>query len=78
MPAVAPISPNAARRLLEAKGYRIIKNGDGNWLFAKGDSDEPVVVPNMVDMIPLEIALHIARKVGFNDYFWTLNDAHTS
>ncbi len=73
MPAVAPLPPEAIRDLLESHGYEIIGDDDYNWAFAKGDSDEPVVVPKTVDLVPLEIAFHIARKVGFNDYFEKLH-----
>ena len=69
MPAVAPLPPDAIRELLESHGYEVIDQDDYNWVFAKGDSDEPVVVPKTVDLVPLEIAFHIASKVGFNDYF---------
>lgn len=74
MPAVAPLPPDAIRELLESHGYEIIDEDDYNWAFAKGEDDEPVMVPKTVDLVPLEIAFHIARKVGFNDYFDKLHE----
>lgn len=78
MPAVAPLPPEAIRELLEAHGYEIIKEDDYNWAFAKGQEDEPILVPKTIDLVPLEIAFHIAQKVGFNDYFDKLRDTGTT
>lgn len=69
MPAVAPLPPNAIRELLEEHGYELIASDDYNWAFAKGEDEEPTLVPHTVELVPLEIAFHVARKVGFNDYF---------
>jgi hypothetical protein len=69
MPAVAPLPPAAIRELLESHGYEMVAEDDYNWAFAKGENDEPVMVPNAVDLVPLEVAFHVASKVGFNDYF---------
>lgn len=74
MPAVAPLPPQAVRELLEASGYEVIAEDEYNWAFAKGEDDEPVMVPKEVDLIPVEIAFHIARKVGFNGYFDKLHE----
>jgi hypothetical protein len=73
MPAVRPLSPAKIRALLEAKGYKLIGADDYNWAFAIGDADEPILVPIAVDLVPLEIAFQVARKVGFNDYFGLLD-----
>ena len=78
MPAVAPLPPDAIRELLESHGYEIIDEDDYNWAFAKGEDAEPVMVPKTVDLVPLEIAFHIARKVGFNDYFDKLHEVITA
>lgn len=69
MPAVAPLPPEAIRELLESNGYEIVAEDEFNWAFAKGATDEPVMVPKMIDLVPLEIAFHVARRVGFADYF---------
>lgn len=76
MPAVAPLPPQAIRELLEAHGYEVIEEDDYNWAFAKSNDDEPVMVPKAVDLVPLEIAFQIARKVGFNDYFEKLHEVN--
>ena len=72
MPAIAPLPPAEIRRLLEAPGYRVAGEDHSNWAFASSDDDEPVMVPHAVDLVPLEIALQVAGKVGFNDYFGAL------
>lgn len=71
MPAVKPLSPIAIRDLLIAKGYEIVALDDYNWAFAPKDDAqaEPVIVPHKVALVPLEVAFHVARKVGFDDYF---------
>jgi hypothetical protein len=69
MPAIRPLSPAKIRALLETKGYKLIASDNYNWAFALGSDDEPVLVPVAVDLVPLEIAFQVARKVGFNDYF---------
>jgi len=69
MPAVRPLPPASIRKLLEAKQYRLIGQDAHNWAFAVGEDDAPVVVPYNVDLVPVEVAFHIARLVGFNDYF---------
>ena len=69
MPAVAPLPPEAIRELLESHGYEIIAEDEYNWAFANGEDNEPVMVPKSVELVPVEIAFNIARKVGFNDYF---------
>lgn len=69
MPAVVPLPPEAIRELLEANGYEVIDEDDYNWAFGKGETDEPIMVPKGVELVPVEIAFNVARKVGFNDYF---------
>jgi len=69
-----PLPPQAIKELLEAHGYEVVEEDEYNWAFAKGDEDEPVMVPKAVELVPLEIAFHIARKVGFNDYFDKLHE----
>lgn len=69
MPAVKPLPPSAIKALLEAKGYELIGADDYNWAFARNADEEPVFVPISVALVPLEVAFHIAKKVGFNDYF---------
>ena len=69
MPAVRPLPPAKIRALLEAKGYKLIAEDDYNWAFALGDTDEPIIVPIGVGLVPLEIAFHVAVKCGFNNYF---------
>ena len=76
MPAVAPLPPDAIRELLESQGYEIIEEDAHNWAFAKGQKDEPVMVPKAVDLVPLEIAFHIARRVGFNEYFEKVHEVN--
>lgn len=73
MPAVAPLPPEAIRELLEAHGYEVIREDPYNWSFAKGKDDEPILIPYRVDLVPLEVAFSVARKVGFNDYFEKLD-----
>ena len=73
MPAVAPLPPAAIRQLLEEHGYEIVAEDDFNWAFAKTDTDEPVMVPHRVDLVPLEVAFHVAQRVGFDDYFEKLH-----
>lgn len=69
MPAIAPLPPEAIRELLEAHGYEVIATDPYNWALAKGADDEPILIPYTVELVPLEIAFNVARKVGFNDYF---------
>lgn len=69
MPAVAPLPPEAIRELLETHGYQLTREDEYNWAFTKAADDEPIIVPRTVDLVPLEIAFHVARKVGFNNYF---------
>lgn len=78
MPAVVPLPPDAIRELLESHGYEVIEEDEYNWAFAKGDDDEPVMVPRRVELVPLEIAFSIARKVGFNNYFHKLHDVNAA
>lgn len=73
MPPVRPLSPAAIRSLLEQKGYTLIAGDDYNWAFAASLDDEPVIVPHAVDFVPLEVAMSVARRVGFNDYFEALH-----
>lgn len=73
MPAVIPLRPAAIKKLLEAKGYKLIGADEFNWAFALGDHDEPVFVPIMVEFVPIEVAFNVARKVGFNNYFAALD-----
>jgi hypothetical protein len=73
MPAVRPLPPSAIRKLLEAKGYKLIASDDFNCAYALGETDEPIVVPITVSLVPLEVAFHIAQKVGFNNYFEALH-----
>lgn len=75
MPAVRPLTPIAIRTLLEQKGYQLIGADDFNWAFQLGPQDEPVFVPIKVALVPIEVAFHIAKKVGFNDYFGAIADA---
>lgn len=75
MPAVRPLSPAAIRTLLEQKGYKLIGADDFNWAFQLGDQDEPIFVPIKVPLVPLEVAFHVAKKVGFNDYFGMIAEA---
>lgn len=69
MPVVRPLPPAKIRALLESKGYKLIASDTYNWVFAKGDRDEPVMIPFAVPLVPLEIAHQVAAKTGFNDYF---------
>ena len=78
MPAVAPLPPEAIRELLESHGYTVIADDGHNWAFAKGKTDEPIMVPKNVDLVPLEIAFRVARGVGFTDYFDTLGQVNAT
>ena len=73
MPAVRPLPPTAIRLLLEKHGYELIGQDRYNWAFASRPDDPPVIVPYTVDLVPLEVAFHIARKVGFTAYFDVLS-----
>jgi len=69
MPAVAPLPPDAIRDLLLEQGYEIVAEDEYNWAFAQTENDEPILVPKKVDLVPVEIAFDVARRVGFNGYF---------
>jgi hypothetical protein len=68
-PVVKALPPASLKRLLEAAGYRLIEADDDNMAFARGIDDEPIIVPGNVDHVAGEICMHVARKVGFQNYF---------
>lgn len=75
MPAIRPLSPAAIKKLLEAKGYSMIASDEFNMAFALGPDDEPIFVPTSVDLVPIEVAFSVAKKVGFNDYFGAIEES---
>jgi len=74
-PAVTPLAPSAIKQLLEDHGYELVGADDYNWAFAKSVTEEPVFVPHKIDLVPLEIAFHVAKRVGFNEYLTAVTNA---
>lgn len=56
------------RTLLVSRGYKLIDEDQYNWAFAMSLNDPPVIVPHNVDLVPLEVAFHIMKTVGFEAY----------
>jgi hypothetical protein len=52
------------RRILEAEGYVLIDEDSLNWAFAKGHNDVPVIVPNSVRLLSVDVmnALFYSRR----------------
>lgn len=71
MPAVIPLSPQRIKELLEAHGWELAATDEFNWAFTSmlDLAAAPVLVPHAVDLVPIDIAFSVARKVGFNAYF---------
>lgn len=44
-PILAPLSPDALKDAFVATGWKVIDEDEYNWLLARGDSDEPFVLP---------------------------------
>ena len=78
MPAINPLPPKEIRALVETNGYKLIDEDAHNWAFTRDDNDAPIIVPRAVDLVPLEIAFHVAQKVGFNEYIQQLRKSSSS
>ena len=68
MPPVRPLSPAATRTLLEANGYEVVDENEYSWAFASRADEVPIMVPHNVPLLPLEVAQHVMRRVGFDIY----------
>lgn len=69
MPAVVALPPGVIRSLLEQAGYSIIDEDEYQWAFVSKVDEAPVLVPRKCDLVPVEVAFDVARKVGFKGYF---------
>jgi hypothetical protein len=71
--AVVPVPPEVLKRLLEKKGYRVVRETDYNWTLALdndlGDISEPLVIPKCGNLVSVEIMLGGFSRILPNDYF---------
>jgi hypothetical protein len=49
------LPPEQLKEAFEAGGYRIIDQDQYNWVLAKGDTDEPIVLPKRGKLVAIEI-----------------------
>ena len=73
MPAIAPLPPGRIREILDRSGYSVVDEDDFHWAMADGDSKDPILIPKQCDLVPLEVAFHVASQAGFSNYFEFLN-----
>lgn len=74
MSAIRPLPPPEIRRLMEKNGFEVVGEDLHNWAFASRADEAPIIIPFNVDLVPLEIAFHVAQLVGFNEYFASLRE----
>jgi hypothetical protein len=78
VPVLAGIPPEALKRVLERNGYKVIDEDMYNWLLAKGEDGEPVVVPKIGRVLGVDMmgkAHSIARSGGFGNDL--IGEVHT-
>jgi hypothetical protein len=55
MPIERPVPPSIFRKILELEGFTLAKEDAYNWAFTKDGIVHPVIVPHMIDLVPLEV-----------------------
>jgi len=72
-PAVAPIPPEALKRILELYGFEVIAEDDFNWVLAdpKNPVSEPIILPKLGELVDIDIMMQtfIDAKMSLQIYF---------
>jgi len=57
MPALAPVTPDAFRRILELHGYHIVQDDEYNWVLARDSKDVPIILPKKGSLVALDVMM---------------------
>jgi len=75
MPIPAPVPPQIFKQLLERYGYDMIKEDAGNWHFAKGENDRPILLPKTGEVVLVDVMSNILHKTKMdNGTFFRLQE----
>lgn len=69
MAILRPIPPEALKRALEAAGYKVVDEGQRNWVLARDKDPVPVIIPKDGDLVSVDImqdAYHKAPQEVFD------------
>jgi hypothetical protein len=65
--ALAPISPENLKAILELFGYRVVACDSYNWILAQNATDTPIILPMLGDLVALEILMDtVFTKAGMD------------
>ena len=76
MPVVAPLPPDKIRELLERSGFRVVDEDEFHWAMSNGNSSTLILLPKKCNLVPLEVAFHVASQAGFSNYFKFLHSSN--
>ena len=62
MPVVSPLPPDVVRQILLDHGYTVLEESEYNWVLARGDKDEPLIVPRKGKWVSVELMDQLVRK----------------
>ena len=67
MAALAPIPARKLKAMLEADGYSVTHEDDGNWTMDRGPDDEILSIPKHGKVMALEVMDSLLAKAKIND-----------
>jgi hypothetical protein len=58
MPALAPVAPEVLKRILELRGYKLLEDGQRNWLMGRDDHEKPLTIPKRGKVVTLPVIMN--------------------
>ncbi len=72
-PAIAPIPPEALKKILELRGFEVVADNEFNWAMAdpKLPSSEPMIIPKTGNRVAVDIMMQtfIDGRMNLREYF---------
>lgn len=63
-PALAPITPQQLHDILIAAKFVVVNEDDMNWALARSDTDEPIILPKLGELVAVEVLMDTVFKSG--------------
>jgi hypothetical protein len=79
--ALAPISPEHLKKILELHGYSVIAEDEYNWALGNNPLGEPLILPKLGDSVALEVlmdAVFVKSAMNLQRYLFLKGKAESA